>query len=99
MYNKLNELKKYLRIDSDLTEDDDLLNSLADTAIEYVEQSTGKKYIENNIFDLTIKLLVAHWYENRKIMTDSKNLTAELPFSANLLIKHIALSNSFEVKT
>lgn len=51
MYEQLNELKQYLRVDTDLTEDDNLILSLADTAIAYIEQSTGKKYVKDNIFD------------------------------------------------
>ena len=101
MYEQLNELKQYLRVDTDLTEDDNLILSLADTAIAYIEQSTGKKYVKDNILDLTIKQLVAHWYENRKIMADGnyKNNGSELPYAATLLIKHIALSGAYEVKT
>lgn len=99
MYDQLEDLKKYLRIDSDLIEDDDLILSMAETAIEYIEQSTGKKYVEDNIFKLTIHQLVANWYENRKIMADNKNTNNKIPYSATLLIKHIALSSKYEEKS
>lgn len=68
----LQEVKEYLRIDID--EDDQLLQGLIVAAIEYLKAATGKEYPltdeEGNEFNyelekIYLKLLLAHWYENR----------------------------------
>lgn len=64
----LKQIKDYLRIDEDLTEDDELIGSLIEAATDYLEQTTGKKYSDNSqLFVLAVKMLVAHWYENRSV--------------------------------
>lgn len=59
----LKQTKDYLRIDEDLTEDDELIGSLIEAATDYLEQTTGKKYSDNSqLFVLAVKMLVAHWH-------------------------------------
>ena len=68
----LQEVKEYLRIDID--EDDQLLQTLITAAVEYLKNATGKEYpatdeegnaINYEIEKIYLKLLLAHWYENR----------------------------------
>lgn len=60
----LTELKTYLRIDGG--EDDQVLASLYDAAVEYLENAGVKKSEDKHkLYDLAIKLLVSHWYDNR----------------------------------
>lgn len=40
---ELNDFKNYLHVDSDLTEDDSLIQSLMASAKEYIVNSTGKE--------------------------------------------------------
>ena len=42
----LEDLKNYLKVDADITEDDELLKSMMSAAVEYIEQLTGKKFNE-----------------------------------------------------
>ena len=91
--NELETVKNYLRIDSDLTEDDILLNELINASHTYIENSTNKKFDCNNELMLMLsKLLVAHWYTNRNILSKS---TAENPYSVTALLRHIAISSKY----
>lgn len=93
--NELETVKNYLRIDSDLTEDDILLNELINASHTYIENSTNKKFDCNNELMLMLsKLLVAHWYTNRNIL--SKSTTTENPYSVTTLLRHIAISSKYE---
>ena len=92
--NELETVKNYLRIDSDLTEDDILLNELINASHTYIENSTNKKFDCNNELMLMLsKLLVAHWYTNRNILSKS---TTENPYSVTALLRHIAISSKYE---
>ena len=62
--------KDFLKVDGE--EDDDLISSLILAAKSYIENATG--FNENMISDneqmkelyiLTLKILLAHWYDNR----------------------------------
>jgi uncharacterized phage protein (predicted DNA packaging) len=91
----LDKAKNYLRIDADITDDDDLVNNLILAAENYVEQTTGKKNNDNPTYDLCVMLIVAHWYENRQIYSSKPGAINEIPLSANALIKHIAMASSY----
>ena len=61
----------------------------------YIENSTNKKFDCNNELMLMLsKLLVAHWYTNRNIL--SKSTTIENPYSVTALLRHIAISSKYE---
>lgn len=91
---ELNTCKNYLRIDADLTDDDYLLNELISASHTYIENSTNKKFDCNNEIMLMLsKLLVAHWYTNRNIL--SKSTTIENPYSVTALLRHIAISSKY----
>lgn len=95
----LEQAKNYLKLDSDIVEDDELITSLIDAAANYVEQSTGKKNAENPTYDLCIKLLVAHWYENRAIYSAKPGSINDIPHSVTQLLIHIASSSAYPAVT
>lgn len=59
----IEELKLYLRVDGD--SDDAIIMTMQQAAIEYLTNA-GIKESEKPLYQLAIKLLVAHWYENRQ---------------------------------
>lgn len=92
----LEQAKEYLRIDEDLIEDDELISSLIEAATDYMEQTTGKKYSDNSqLYVLAVKMLVAHWYENRNIFSTKTNVN-NLPHSIETIINHISLASKYE---
>lgn len=95
----LEQAKNYLKLDSDIVEDDELITSLIDAAANYVEQSTGKKNAGNPTYDLCIKLLVAHWYENRAIYSAEPGAINDIPHSVTQLLIHIASSSAYPAVT
>ena len=96
--NELETVKNYLRIDSDLTEDDILLNELINASHTYIENSTNKKFDCNNELMLMLsKLLVAHWYTNRNILSKSTTIEKSNPF--NKLVKEFKISELPSEKT
>lgn len=85
----IQEVKEYLRIDID--EDDLLLQSLITAAIEYLKNATGKEYLnsETENYELEkiyLKLLIAHWYEERTPMTSSKQVGKEFSYLTKSLL-------------
>ncbi len=92
----LEQAKEYLRIDEDLTEDDALIGGLIEAAIDYLEQTTGKKYSDDSqLFVLAVKMLVAHWYENRSVFSTKTNIN-NLPHSIEAIITHISLAQHYK---
>lgn len=92
----LEQAKEYLRLDEDLTEDDELISGLIEAATDYLEQTTGKKYSDNSqLFALAVKMLVAHFYENRSIFSTKTDVN-NLPYSLDAIIKHISLASKYE---
>lgn len=99
----LDEVKTYLRIDADMADDDALIQSLIDSAEELICQETGKTKIKNGteyadintskLYNLAIKIMVSHWYENRGIQVPGS--LASITYSAEMIISHIALSGDF----
>lgn len=67
------DVKLYLRIDEDITEDDMFIDESISAAVTYIEQMTGKPYIDEPLYRRAVQYMVAHWYENREA-TSSKHL-------------------------
>ena len=86
----LGQAKSFLKIDSDITEDDDLISNLINAAAEYVQNTTGKKNNGSAVYDQCILLLVAHWHENRTIIASKPGTLSQLPHSVTALMQHIA---------
>ena len=94
----LADLKEYLKIDQDITDDDSLISSLADAAISYLEQTTGKAYNDDSsLMHMAVCQLVLLWYENRTPFTTKTNVN-DIPNSLNAIIKHIALAQAYPDK-
>ena len=93
---ELKDLKDFLRIDADLTDDDTLITSLGSAAISYLEQTTGKKFqADSALMALAVKQLVLLWYENRTSYTTKTNVN-ELPNHLQSIIWHIAQAGAYE---
>lgn len=72
----LNDVKLYLRVD-DYTEDE-VIQGMIDAAKQYIQMGTGVAFDETNARHLlTLKMIVAHWYDNRGLVGN----TTELPFT------------------
>ena len=92
----LEDLKNYLKVDADITEDDELLKSMMAAAVDYIEQLTGKKFNEDaELFNIAERELILQWYENRTSYTTKANLN-ELPHSLSAILRHIALAQHYE---
>lgn len=91
----VNYIKNYLKVDADLTEDDDLIQSLSDAAQQYIQAQTGKQYNNDKVWNVCICLLVAHWYDNRVLNPSKPGTLAEYPHSVSAIINHIALSSAY----
>ena len=92
----LEDLKNYLKVDADITEDDELLKSMMAAAVDYIEQLTGKKFNEDaELFNIAERELILQWYENRTSYTTKTNLS-ELPHSLSAILRHIALAQHYE---
>lgn len=83
----VDEIKLYLRIDND--EEDLLLQGQIAAATHYIERSTGKAYANDEVWNICIKMLVAHWYENRGVQNSRGNVRFD--YSVTALMNHIAL--------
>lgn len=80
----LNDVKLYLRVD-DYTEDE-VIQGMIDAAKQYIQAGTGVTFDETNARHLlTLKMIVAHWYDNRGLVGN----TAELPFTVTAQLLQI----------
>ena len=92
----LDDVKNYLRIDADNSDDDELLGGLIQAAQDYISNSTGKKYDETNkLMQLCVKLLVSHWYTDR---SSYGQYVSEYNHSISALLNHIELSSAYANK-
>jgi uncharacterized phage protein (predicted DNA packaging) len=89
----LEEAKVYLKVESNVTEDDDLISALILAAAEYISKATGKADEGSKIYDLCEKILVAHWYENRGTATTANII--EMPHAVQAMLTHIKLSGAY----
>ncbi|WP_099192212.1 head-tail connector protein [Tepidibacter mesophilus] len=76
----IEQAKRWLRID--YTDDDEDIQILIDTAKDYIINATDINVdTESNLFNLAMRMLIRHWYDNRNIViigTISKNLEKSL---------------------
>lgn len=72
----LSDVKLYLRVDG--YDENDVIQSLIDAAKDFIETGTGVTFNDADARHvLTLKMLVAHWYDNRGFIGS----TTELPFT------------------
>ena len=89
-------IANYLKIDEDIIEDDVLLQELVTAAIDYLQETTGKKYnADSKVMNIVICELVALWYENREPISTKTNVH-ELPHTLQALLTHISLASRYE---
>lgn len=90
----LDELKLYLRLDATDTTEDSLLTSLNATAEEYLKNATGFTFSTDvpEMAKMIIKLLVAHWYENREVVSSSYN-NEKVHFTVESLINQLTYTH------
>lgn len=85
----LNDVKLYLRVD-DYTEDE-VIQGMIDAAKQYFQTGTGVTFDETNARHLlTLKMIVAHWYDNRGLVGS----TTELPFTVTAQLLQIEAERS-----
>lgn len=82
----LNDAKAYIKVDDNF--EDDLIDNLLKSAKEYMLTCgiTDKNKL-SNLYDLAIKMLVSHWYENREVVGEAKLLA----YSLNSIIFKMSL--------
>lgn len=94
---ELAAVKRYARIDDDITDDDALLLSLIAAAKRYIESNTGKAYkADDPVMLLCMQLLTVHWYTNRSAV--SKGSIQKYPHSLSDIMKHIELSDDYPAR-
>ncbi|MGD6897113.1 head-tail connector protein [Bacillus infantis] len=75
----LTEVKQYLRIEEEWTEEDSLLSSLIVAAKMFIKNATGITADESDdLHKLVINLLVVHWFENREPIGKANKLAFSL---------------------
>ena len=95
----LSDVKQYLRVDFD--DDDNLIQSLINTAIRYIQTQTGKQYVPTDeVWNNCIRLLVVHWYETRFLHPTRPGTLATVSHTVNAHITLISLCSDYpEIET
>lgn len=89
---KLDDVKKYLRIEYD--NEDSVILQAYNTALSFSEEKTGVKYTEDdNLYNTLICLLTAHFVDNREAISDKAR--TEIPYTITSLIKAIEVRGAF----
>lgn len=83
----LSELKLYLRLETDYTEDDAFLNTLISAAEAYLKNSTGKIFTNTNgQAKLFCLVLISDWYENRSM---NSKASEKVRFTINSILAQL----------
>lgn len=92
------DIKLYLRVDH--SADDALIGALLTAATSYINNQTGKTLQGGTtainldpVFQLGVKLLCAHWYENRGV--EIQGNPTKISHSVDAIIQHIALCGDY----
>ena len=72
----LEQIKDYMKIDS--SDEDLVITALITSAETYLQNAGIKKDYQNELYNLAIKLLVIHWYENREVVGNAGKLAFSL---------------------
>ncbi len=64
----VNELKSYLKVTDN--EENDLIEGLQKAAEEFLANEGVQVSYDRKLYSLAVKLLVAHWYDNRMVQSD-----------------------------
>ena len=98
----LDDMKLYLKVDAD--EEEDIISSLMTAAESFIQKTTGKTQIATGVDELgvttyaaistdelyntCVKMLVAHWYENRAVQATTQ--LNDFSYSVQTIINHIS---------
>ena len=83
----LDDVALYIRTDAN----DVTLEPIVESAIAYISSATGKEFDDGNeLHMMLLKMLSAHWYDNRGTMTP---YTVQIPFSVECMLAHIKLAD------
>lgn len=73
----LEEVKEFLRVDGDT--DDNLITSLILSANRFIKNATNPNVdTDTELYKTALKMLVAHWYENREPIGKATTLAFSL---------------------
>jgi uncharacterized phage protein (predicted DNA packaging) len=98
----LEDVKLYLRVDGDM--EDALINGMIAAAKEYIKSASGKNKLadgrdlfESDLVKTAVKMLVAHWYDNRGVQYLSGNFknVADVGYSFTIILGHITTSMEY----
>lgn len=90
----MDDIKNYLHIDDDQTDELKQVETLSETAEAFIERQTGKKFVaDDTLMQFARKLLVAHWYTNRTPL--SKANVQEYPYSLRSVLYTIELNDAY----
>jgi len=65
----IDEVKEFLKIEKNNTDEDLLIETLINSAEEYLKNATGNTFDSaNNLAKLFCMLLISDWYENREFI-------------------------------
>ena len=85
----LDVVKLYLRVDG--SDEDSAIQGMIDAAKVFIKSGTGVAFLEADARHLmTLKMLVAHWYDNRGLIGSA----AELPFTITAQLVQIEAERS-----
>ena len=103
----LDDMKLYLKVDAD--EEEDIISSLMTAAESFIQRSAGKTKVATGVdelgvttyaaistdelYNLCVKLMVAHWYENRAVQATTQ--LNDFSFSVQALMNHIAMCGDY----
>ena len=92
----LERFKLYAHVDH--ADDDQMITDMIAAADNAVRDMTGKKPPSDTdeLFDIAVLQLSAHWYENRTPVTEVT--VKEVPFTVQMLLNHIAMSSRYPEK-
>lgn len=76
----LDKVKGYLRIDGN--EEDDTLRVVFSAAVIFLQRAGVKEDFSDELYCLTVLLLVSHWFENRQLLGKSD----QMPYALDSMI-------------
>lgn len=82
----LEQMKLFLHMDYELTDEDDAIKGMMAAAIAYIEEATGCTDTDAPLFELAEKLIVACWFDGGDVVS-----TTEIPLSAQSVLNHMKL--------
>lgn len=86
----LDEVKQFLRMDVDMSEDDAFLSSLIAASGIYITNATHPNAdTSSELFKIAQRMLVLHWYENRNAVILG-SISKNLEFALDSILYQIA---------